>query len=88
MRRSPMSSRRRRIRIAATAAVVAVIAVPAVAATCIESISGGVGGSGFLGGPRTTMELPKGGEMGVIVCKEGALRQVFSASNAGMFACE
>ncbi|MGC2856354.1 hypothetical protein ACM64Y_12850 [Novispirillum sp. DQ9] len=79
---------RRRLSLLIAAGLLASVAVPAVAATCIESVSGGIGGSGFLGGPRTTMELPRGGEMGVIVCKEGTLRQVFSATNAGMFVCE
>lgn len=87
MRRSPMSSRRRRIRIALTAAVVAVIAVPAVAATCYDMTSSGIGGSGMFGGQRTMIELGKG-EIGGIDCKGNKIKQVLNSTSGVLFTCE
>lgn len=87
--RSTTKARTSRRRLALIAGAIAVtVAAPAIAATCFEEVSGGIGGSGFLGGPRTVMNLGKGTEIGVIVCKEGKIRQVFNATEAVMFICE
>jgi len=65
------------------------LAIPAIAAVCTERVSGGIGGSGFLGGKQTVMEMAVG-ETGIIACQQQQkLVQVMEAGDmVKSFTCQ